>query len=83
MALSPRRSAEQWREIVSQFETSGLSQTEFCKQQNLRLSSFSNWYPKFKSPKPDFISLSPPSRDSSERSVELTLGNWLSLVVRC
>ena len=35
---------EYWREKVSQFKSSGLSQSEFCRQQGLKLSSLNYWY---------------------------------------
>lgn len=39
---SPEKQARysQWRQLVSEQEASGLSQTEFCKQHNLVVSTF-------------------------------------------
>ena len=38
-----RRSQAQWREIVTQFEASGLSATSFCKRQGIAYGSFMRW----------------------------------------
>lgn len=38
-----RRSANQWHAIIQRFETSGLSQSEFCRQENLSPTTFNRW----------------------------------------
>jgi len=38
-----RRSRSEWREIFDRFETSGLSQTAFCRREDLSKSSFTKW----------------------------------------
>lgn len=40
------RTTDQWREIISEYGASGLSQTQFCKQRNLSKSSFYQWLKK-------------------------------------
>lgn len=35
--------------VVGSFQSSGLSQREFCKQQQIKLATFSYWYRKIKS----------------------------------
>lgn len=39
--------ADYWREMVSKFELSGLSQIEFCRREKLSKNRFSYWKCKF------------------------------------
>lgn len=43
-----RRSASEWRGIISDYKTSGLTQREFCQQRGVAYSSFTNWLIKLK-----------------------------------
>lgn len=43
-----RRSAYEWRSIIADYKTSGLTQRDFCQQQNIAYSSFTNWLIKLK-----------------------------------
>jgi len=43
MKRSPRRSAEYWAGVVAQWQSSGQSESEFCAQQGLVLSTFQKW----------------------------------------
>lgn len=38
-----RRSRSEWQEILGRFETSGLSQSAFCRREDLSKSSFAKW----------------------------------------
>ena len=38
-----RRSRAQWQSIMKKFDASGLSQQDFCLEQDLAVSSFSKW----------------------------------------
>lgn len=38
-----RRTADQWRTLISEHAESGLSQEAFCKRKQLALSTFANW----------------------------------------
>lgn len=38
-----RRSEAEWTEVFRRFESSGLSSREFCRRQDLALSSFQRW----------------------------------------
>ncbi len=60
-----RRSSEEWREILDRFETSGISQREFCRKESLPLGSFSKWKRRLEGNGP------PPSTNTG-RFVELT-----------
>lgn len=37
------RTASQWQSIMDEFAISGLTQTAFCQQQGLAMSTFSKW----------------------------------------
>ena len=39
----PRRDKQQWTEIFKRFDSSGLSTREFCRREDLALSSFQRW----------------------------------------
>ena len=43
-----RRSASEWRRIIANYKTSGLTQRDFCQQQDIAYSSFTNWLIKLK-----------------------------------
>ena len=38
-----RRTDSEWREILSRWKKSGLEPEEFCRKQDLRISSFRRW----------------------------------------
>lgn len=38
-----RRSADQWRALISEQADSGLSQSAFCNRKQIALSTFTNW----------------------------------------
>jgi len=40
---TPRRSAEQWQSLVDQWQASGQSARQFCKEQALGYASFCQW----------------------------------------
>ncbi len=41
-----RRSEGEWREIISRYEQSGLSGRDFCRNEQIRPSSFWRWRQK-------------------------------------
>jgi len=41
-----RHSADEWQQLVSQWKDSTLSQKDFCKKQNIALTTFSYWIRK-------------------------------------
>ena len=46
--VTVRRSAEEWRAIVSRFEGSGQTRKQFCTAENLAPSTFSLWRRKLR-----------------------------------
>ena len=90
-----RRSAEQWRTLMQQFSTSGLTRDRFCKDQGIALSTFDYWRRKLKQQDvpghqvdtPMFVELSSapasaPASDSPPWDVELQLGDAVILRLR-
>ncbi len=45
-----RRSAEQWRSLIDDQASSGLSQVAFCKREKIAPSSFAKWKRKLSTP---------------------------------
>ena len=77
-ARSPRRSPKQWRNVVSQFEQSGLTIKGFCQKENLAPATFSKWRSRFReeSSEPGFVELqpaTPPSPTSGTWSLQIDL----------
>ncbi len=46
--MTVRRSAEEWRTIVSRFERSGQTRKQFCTAEDLAPSTFSLWRRKLR-----------------------------------
>lgn len=43
-----RRSASEWRSIISDYKMSGLTQREYCHHRGVAYSSFTTWHLKLK-----------------------------------
>lgn len=43
-----RRSAPEWRSIISDYKMSGLTQREYCHHRGVAYSSFTTWHLKLK-----------------------------------
>ena len=56
-----RRSASEWRGIIADYKVSGLTQRDFCQQQDIAYSSFTNWLIKLKKLGADLSTESSPS----------------------
>lgn len=76
-----RRSAEEWREIFSRWERSGLRPKEFCRKQELQLSSFQRWHLKLNgsSGQHDFVAVTAAPPSASSWALEVTLPNGSKL----
>lgn len=73
-----RRTGEQRRAVVRQFEASGLSAPEFCRREGLALSSLQRWRARLAAaPVARFVELTPaakgPARMAQGWSFELEL----------
>jgi hypothetical protein len=76
-----RRTRDEWREILSQWEKSGLSAREFCRKQEIQLSSFERWHQKLNgsSGRDAFVALTQAPQPVSSWTLEVTLPNGSKL----
>ena len=82
-----RRDAKQWSEILRRFESSGLDRSEFCRREDVAVSSFQRWHHRLGSvaapvAAAEFVELVPtssPSVPSSSWSLEVSLPNGVCL----
>ena len=95
---SVRRTAAEWTKIFTHFTESGLSRVEYCRQENIKLASFSRWKQKLGASKPkknSFIEVTPrattpaspvpePRREESTSpwAVEIELASGTTLRLR-
>lgn len=88
---SPRKTPEQWRAIVEDFSTSGLSAPNFCKQENIQYASFSKWRKRLSTTQTEpvssneqvasFIDVSALVNENTNWHITLKLGNGVELVL--
>ena len=57
----PRRTSDQWQDLIEQQARSGLSIAEFCRKKHLSASSFHRWRRilRHKRQLPDFLEVQP------------------------
>ncbi len=88
-----RRSAEQWRDLITRFEQSGQTREGFCAEHGLALSSFNRWRQKLRRDfargegvvgEALFVELTPEAASSVTLAwdVELQLGGGMILRLR-
>jgi hypothetical protein len=79
-----RRTAEEWRQIITQWKRSGLSPEAFCQRESLQLSSFQRWHLKVNgsSGRQDFVEVTAASPSASTWALEVTLPNGSKLHFR-
>lgn len=85
-----KRTAAEWQRVIAEQKRSGLSQKEFCRQNNIGYSSFHSWKAKLSgegrpvsSDQPHFIELPPLANVSaSSWDIELDLGHGIVLRLR-
>ena len=61
--------------LVDKFRQSGLTQAEFCRRKDLRLSSLQRWCQRFPAAREAFIELAPPAIEAKPGSETGT--SWL------
>jgi hypothetical protein len=89
---SPRRTAEQWQALVTQWQQSGQSAKDFCIEQHLGYASFCQWRKRLlknnkpmaasdpETPEASFIDLTAMEQSSSGGwRIVLSLGNGVEL----
>jgi hypothetical protein len=82
-----RRTQAQWRGIVRRFEASGLAAREFCRHEELSLSSLQRWRAKGRRAGREarFVELAPGSATRAlpeSWAVEIELPNGVSVRVK-
>lgn len=90
-----RRTAAQWQGLMDRFEASGLTQVEFCRQNEVAFGTFSAWRRKLadREAQPlasptgenlfvEFAAQPPRQLESSDWDVELALGGGMVLRLR-
>lgn len=88
----PRRNADEWQTLISQYEQSGLTRKQFCEKQSLALSTFDYWRHKLRQPEEEygdesvFVALTSgcgaTATDELPWDIELQLGESLFLRLR-
>ena len=89
-----RRSQEEWQALISQWQQSSLSATNFCKQQHLSSASFYKWRQRIEgadnpnqpmpaAPSSNFIDITALSSAAGRQgwNIVLNLGDGLSLTL--
>jgi hypothetical protein len=80
-----RRSESDWTQILRRFESSGLTNREFCRRERLSLSSFQRWRSRLGPVSPaEFVELVPTASASPSAtwSLEIALPNGVQLRFR-
>lgn len=87
-----RRTADQWRALISEHADSGMSQEAFCKEKRLALSTFTNWKRRLSDAAVDqgdgepassaWIDLGNLGAGPSRWDIELDLGDGICLRLR-
>ncbi len=68
-----RRSREQWRRIIAEYESENLTQQEFCAKHNLGNVSFNKWYHRLKSDQSNgFVALPVVNTEKAENASGVT-----------
>jgi hypothetical protein len=79
-----RRTESEWREVLSRFKKSGLSAREFCRREEIQVSSFLRWRQRLRgsAKRSDFVSVVATSPSPSPQltwSAEVTLPDGTKL----
>ena len=83
-----RRTEIEWRELITRWQASGQGVVEFCRVQEIQLSSFQRWRQRLAqaSATNDFVAVTPAPRALEPTvatwSLELTLPNGCTLRFR-
>ena len=77
-----RRSSEDWRELVREFEASGETLKAWCAGRGFSSKTLSNWRRRFRSAAPAFVAVPAESGPPPALEVELDLGGGAVLRLR-
>lgn len=83
-SVRKRGSAPQWRDLFQRYESSGLTQEQFCRRHGLALSSFQRWRQRLRVRRApadfvEIVSASNAALPSSTWSLEVSLPGGVSL----
>ncbi len=89
MIHTSRRTPAQWQSLVEQWQQSGQSATQFCKDNAIVYASFCKWRKQFvelrqsdhQAAAPEFIDLSALQSQSRQWHIVLSLGNGVELTL--
>ncbi len=82
------RSREQWLQLIELFHAGDMNPTNFCRSQQISLSSFYHWRKEFTSPEaeaepqPLFVDITPSPSQAAAWDIELELGPSVVLRMR-
>ena len=89
MSYTPRRTPEQWQQLIEQQAASGLTQKVFCHQHDIRPATFGYWKRKLSAASStdqesesswlDLSALTTAGKQSGIWKIELDLGNGVVL----
>jgi hypothetical protein len=76
-----RRSDAEWQGIISRWEKSGLKPSQFCRREQIQLSSFLRWrrVGRPASAVSEFVAVTTPPPASSSWALEISLPNGCQL----
>ena len=80
-----RRTRDDWHRLVKRFETSGLSQKEFCHHEAINENTFRLWRSRTRSAAParvPFMEVVPVPAPASSWAIELELPSGVKLRLR-
>jgi hypothetical protein len=86
--VRPRRTLDEWRELLEHYEYSGQTQEQFCTDHALALSTFGRWRKRLRRQSPMssgdglFVELAQDVPASQSWDVELQLGAGMYLRLR-
>ena len=73
--MAQRRSAEEIQQIVEQYQASGLSQMEYCRQTGMVLSTLGRYVRRLKSPEQQLVRVKLEAAAEPGMGFVLMLGN--------
>ena len=89
MSYTPRRTPEQWQQLIEQQAASGLTQKAFCHQHDIRPATFGYWKRKLSAASSvdqgnesswfDLSALTVSGEPSNPWKIELDVGNGVVL----
>lgn len=59
MTRSPRKTATQWAELVTEYDSGSESERDFCRRHDIKLVTLRKWRYHYKSPKRKRVAQSP------------------------